>query len=224
MSNSEYSQVGRFTGLSKDYLQLRVRVSADAKQMSKVSPCQKGMAYCCEGHVEVSMEEGQEIIDAAKKGKIPEGVIDRVRENLDDESNNMCPFLGKNRSCMIYDRRPLECVNFGRGAVIVTEEGREQYKEIGQGIREDGIQEPDVIPRLCGHCRALRDPDVSYSRDLLISSQSTVAYYQLQPVIGKLTDVAVTITTGEFMPFYPNPKFHSSVKTLLDSGQTSASE
>jgi Fe-S-cluster containining protein len=170
------------------------------------------------------MEEGQEIIDAAKKGKIPAGVINRVRENLADESSEMCPFLGKNRSCMIYDRRPLECVNFGRGALIVTDEGRDQYKEIGAGTREDGLQEPDVMPRLCGHCRVLRDPDATYSRALLNSSQSTVAYYQLQPVIGKLTDVAVTITTGEFMPFYPNPKFHSSVKMLLDSGQTSTSE
>lgn len=135
MSNSEHRQVGRFAGLSRDYLQLRDRVTANAKQMNNVSPCQKGMAHCCEGHVEVSLEEGQAIIDAAKKGKIPDGVLDRVRENLADESTDTCVFLGKNRSCMIYDRRPLECVSFGRGALIVTEEGREQFKAIGEGDR-----------------------------------------------------------------------------------------
>jgi Fe-S-cluster containining protein len=177
------------------------------------------MAYCCEGHVEVSMEEGQEIIAAARKGKISDGVLNRVRENLADEDNQECVFLGKNRSCMIYDRRPLECVNFGRGALIVTEEGREQYKEIGEGSGEEGVKEPDAMPRLCGHCRALRDPDAVYPRDLLISSQSTVTYYQLQPAVGKLRDVAITITTGQFMPFYPNPKYLSSRAEFLDMVQ-----
>lgn len=214
MSSSEFREAGRYNGLSKDYLMLRQQVIAETKQMDNVSPCQKGVAYCCEGHVKVSMEEGQEIIDAAYKGKIPKGVLNRVAENLADDKNEMCPFLGKNRSCMIYDRRPLECINFGRGALVVTAEGVQELREIEAGEREDGLTEPNVMPRLCSHCRVTRDTDTTYPRDLLISSQSVVAYYQLQPVVGNLTDVALTITTGGYMPFYPNPEFQSSIEVF----------
>lgn len=114
MSSPEFTDIGKYVGPSQSYVELRQKVIADTKQMDKISPCKRGMGYCCHAHVGVSLEESQEIVGAARDGKIPEEVINRVAENLAQENNNMCPFLGKTRNCMIYEYRPLECVNYGR--------------------------------------------------------------------------------------------------------------
>lgn len=204
MPNPEYKEIGKYVGPSDSYLQLRRKVMADAKKMDKVSPCQKGKGFCCTAHVGVSVEESQEIISAARDKKIPDTVIKRVAQNLADENNGMCPFLGKTNNCMIYEYRPLECVNFGRGALIVTEEGSREASQVLKGEREDGLKEPGVKPRLCEHCQPLRDPDISYPVTLLVSSQAAIGYYQMQPVRGSLNDVARTLTTGEPTPFFLN--------------------
>lgn len=102
--------------------------------------------------------------------------------------------------------------------MIVTEEGQKEASEVLKGEREDGLREPGVHPRLCEHCQSLRNPRTTYPVTLLVSSQATVAYYQLQPVRASLNDVARTIITGEPTPFYLNDEpspfkdvFHKAV-------------
>lgn len=80
------------------------------------SACGKGCAYCCTdaGHIHVTTLEGLAISEAVSGLTKPQQVkvkkmmaIDLKRREKGQHS--ACPFLMKNKACMIYTDRPFAC-------------------------------------------------------------------------------------------------------------------
>jgi Fe-S-cluster containining protein len=148
------------------------------------------------------MEEAREIIAAAEDGRIKDRVIKIVERNLSDPTHTQCPFLSRSNQCTIYDNRPLECINFGRSAVFTTDEGQLEASAILKGERKDGLSSPGVEPRLCDHCQSLKKKDVVYPVSTIIGTYAAIAYYELQPAVSDLNEIANTLVTGEAPQFF----------------------
>ena len=78
--------------------------------------CGKGCAFCCSdaGSIDITTLEGLVIHDRIDRLPRPRQVAVRKRLAADMKQREQnkpcaCPFLLKNRSCMIYDVRPFAC-------------------------------------------------------------------------------------------------------------------
>jgi Fe-S-cluster containining protein len=78
--------------------------------------CDKGCAFCCSdaGSIHITTLEGLVIRDRIDRFARPRQVAVNKKLDLDmklreQKKSSACPFLMKNRTCMIYDVRPFAC-------------------------------------------------------------------------------------------------------------------
>jgi len=88
----------------------------DTAVYREAAACSKGCAYCCTdaGRIDITTMEGLVIRQAV--GKMPRSRQTQVKKALardmkkrEDGMSLACPFLQKNRACMIYPVRPFAC-------------------------------------------------------------------------------------------------------------------
>ncbi|MCB2148852.1 MAG: YkgJ family cysteine cluster protein [Deltaproteobacteria bacterium] len=89
---------------------------SDAAPYKTEAACGKGCAFCCSdaGSIHITTLEGLVIRD--RVGRLPRSRQVAVKKTLaadmklrEHEKPSACPFLMKNRACMIYAWRPLVC-------------------------------------------------------------------------------------------------------------------
>jgi Fe-S-cluster containining protein len=88
----------------------------DVAEFKKTAACVKGCATCCidVGNIDITTLEGiiihkrlvtfKEPLQSEIRARLAQNKIDRERGRL-----SRCPFLRKDRTCMIYDIRPFSC-------------------------------------------------------------------------------------------------------------------
>ena len=90
--------------------------SSKARPYKEKAACRKGCAYCCTnaGSIHITTLEGLAIRYVLNR--LPATQNKRVRKLLAKDMNRRqkdqpseCPFLMKNKACMIYDHRPFIC-------------------------------------------------------------------------------------------------------------------
>ena len=89
---------------------------AETADYRSEAACAKGCAFCCReaGSIDITTLEGWVIRDAV--GKMPRARQKLVKKALVKDMKTReeggiaaCPFLMKNKACMIYDIRPFAC-------------------------------------------------------------------------------------------------------------------
>lgn len=78
--------------------------------------CKKGCYFCCQMNVDITEDEAQVLIELAKEKKIPldKKTLQRQAKCKGDHSKlkpryRDCVFLGKDKSCLVYEYRPMNC-------------------------------------------------------------------------------------------------------------------
>ena len=88
----------------------------DAAPYKMTAACSKGCAYCCTdaGSIDITTLEGLVIREWMMK--LPRGkqqslakALARDRKRRSAGKPSPCPFLLRNKSCMLYDHRPFSC-------------------------------------------------------------------------------------------------------------------
>ena len=89
---------------------------AKASPLKAGQACEKGCAFCCEsaGSIDITTLEGWQIqkqLDRLKKNRLT-ALTKQIRQDIrkrERKKPNPCPFLNKNKTCLIYDVRPFSC-------------------------------------------------------------------------------------------------------------------
>ena len=89
---------------------------ADTRELAGNRACSKGCSFCCEsaGSIDITTLEGMVIRDAMDKMPKPRQKIltkafrSEIRQREAGKAVP-CPFLMKNKACMIYESRPFSC-------------------------------------------------------------------------------------------------------------------
>jgi Fe-S-cluster containining protein len=88
----------------------------DAAGFKTDAACEKGCAYCCTdaGRIDITTLEGMAI--RAEIRRLPRPLKLKAQKDLardmkkrEKGQSNPCPFLMKNRGCLIYNQRPFSC-------------------------------------------------------------------------------------------------------------------
>ena len=121
-----------------------------------VAACSNGCAFCCTdaGSIHVTTLEGLVIRDRIVA--LPRSRQVAVNKALTADMNrreqkkpSTCPFLMRNRSCMIYDQRPFAC----RRIYSLKVCGRDQHPVLSRQVMEKGDDAIRALQRLddCGY-------------------------------------------------------------------------
>ncbi len=96
--------------------QIYAGFEASAKELKKLQVCKPGCSFCCEsaGRIDITTLEGMNIRQAMEKmPKSRQKTLTKAfrKEIKLREENKIvpCPFLMKNKACMIYEYRPFSC-------------------------------------------------------------------------------------------------------------------
>lgn len=88
----------------------------DAAAYKKDAACRKGCAYCCTdaGSIDITTLEGLAIRAEIQRLARPlqlkiKKALNRDMQKRENNRSNSCPFLMKNRACLIYTHRPFSC-------------------------------------------------------------------------------------------------------------------
>lgn len=162
-----------------EYFKLREQVISAANSMDGVSPCQAGKATCCIIGAPISREEVEVLRGALGQGDISQDVIEAANVNARDIKRTACVFLDDTtRTCRIYPYRPLECIDFGRGAYPKTTSGWEACSSTQEQENEVIFRPPDALPRLCKECQIQVDPAIPVPLSVMTSSLAVTRYYK----------------------------------------------
>jgi len=92
------------------------RFEETTRELKEGMACGQGCSFCCEaaGSIDITTLEGLRIRQAMEK--LPKSrqkdltkVFRKEIKNRENKVTTPCPFLMKNKSCMIYDVRPFSC-------------------------------------------------------------------------------------------------------------------
>ncbi len=92
------------------------RFETEAAAYKENAACRKGCAYCCTdaGSIDITTLEGLVILEKIRSLLRPQQV--KVNKALAGDlkkrekgQHSVCPFLMKNKACMIYEIRPFSC-------------------------------------------------------------------------------------------------------------------
>lgn len=89
---------------------------ASARELKKLQACKPGCSFCCEsaGRIDITTLEGMNIRQAMEKmSKARQKTLTKAfRKEIklrEKDKAAPCPFLMKNKACMIYECRPFSC-------------------------------------------------------------------------------------------------------------------
>jgi hypothetical protein len=109
MGNEMYSKVDQLEGIYADF-------EAGAARFKSGAACAKGCAYCCTdaGRIHITTLEGLAIRQALERAAKPQRAAAEkaLAKDMRQKRKGLvspCPFLLKNKACMIYRRRPFAC-------------------------------------------------------------------------------------------------------------------
>jgi uncharacterized protein len=92
------------------------RFESEAQPYKAQAACRKGCAYCCTdaGAIHITTLEGLAIREAVAGLAKPQRAaiaktLDKERKRREKGQTAPCPFLMKNKACMIYPARPFAC-------------------------------------------------------------------------------------------------------------------
>ena|GEM_PF-311483 len=92
------------------------RFEEEAAEFRSAAVCEPGCAFCCTdmGRVDITTLEGLLIREQIGKLKRPQAAaltkaLNRDIRKREKGLKNQCPFLQKNRRCLIYTSRPFSC-------------------------------------------------------------------------------------------------------------------
>ncbi|MCG8618100.1 MAG: YkgJ family cysteine cluster protein [Desulfobacterales bacterium] len=99
-----------------DLDRIYTRFETDSEELTRGKACNKGCSFCCSaaGSIDITTLEGLRIRKAMEKmPKSRQTTLTKAfrREIKKRESGTVvpCPFLMKNKACMIYEIRPFSC-------------------------------------------------------------------------------------------------------------------
>lgn len=102
------------------YLEAR-SAAQRAMQLAPESPCKPGGGECCTSDTPLTRSDADFILDGFKTGRIDSGIgRQAIIRSTDGRRREICPFLNEDKSCTIYEDRPLICVEFGTGVLPET--------------------------------------------------------------------------------------------------------
>ncbi len=89
---------------------------ASAGELKKLQACKPGCSFCCEsaGRIDITTLEGMNIRQAMEKmpKSRQKSLTKAFRKEIklrEEDKVAPCPFLMKNKACMIYECRPFSC-------------------------------------------------------------------------------------------------------------------
>ena len=124
---------------------------AAAAVYKREAACQKGCAFCCSdaGRIDITTLEGLVIRDRIATLPRPRQVA--IKKSLaadmkrrEHQQSSACPFLMKNRSCMIYVARPFACRRIYSLKVCTPD----QHPVLNRQVMDLGTQTIRALQRL----------------------------------------------------------------------------
>lgn len=123
------------------------RFETDTRELKQGKACNKGCSFCCEsaGTIDITTLEGLQIRQAMEKmPKARQKTLTRAfRKEIKSRENKQvvsCPFLMKNKACMIYEVRPFSCRRIYSAHVCTKENppavSRDVMQRAGKSIGE----------------------------------------------------------------------------------------
>lgn len=123
------------------------RFETDTRELKQGKACNKGCSFCCEsaGTIDITTLEGLQIRRAMEKmPKARRKALTRAfRKEIKSRENKQvvsCPFLMKNKACMIYEVRPFSCRRIYSAHVCTKENppavSRDVMQRAGKSIGE----------------------------------------------------------------------------------------
>lgn len=92
------------------------RFEKTTRELKEGMACEQGCSFCCEsgGSIDITTLEGLRIRQAMEKISKPrqKALTKAFRKEIKNRENKVatpCPFLMKNKTCMIYEERPFSC-------------------------------------------------------------------------------------------------------------------
>lgn len=165
------------------YQEIRTLAEGINSRLPKDHPCRRGNGECCDQKdLVVTLGDAQIIEAGFRNGGIPLSVKEKAIQNAADRKRTYCPFFNMGeRSCAIYEHRPVVCIAYGSG-------GKPNPSAIMREEPTIPVSEMQII-KMCDGCKkSLGEPSRIPTQDVVDSIR--VEQY-LEGLSGSLNMISV---------------------------------